>query len=556
MCVENVVADTPHSNVNNKRPSELYALGKSPIKVDILAHYLKQYPDQKVALELLEGFTEGFSLKYQGPRIPTEAKNLKSVAQAPEIFKKKIEKEISLDRISGPFSERPLPNLRISPLGLVPKKDGDFRVIHHLSYPESGSVNDFIDPALCSVHYASIDDAVNKIQTLGKGALLGKSDIKSAFRLLPVNPQDFDLLGFKIEEQFYFDKCLPMGASISCSLFEKFSTFIQWQVEKQCVHYTPVMLHYLDDFLFGGQAGSNECQSLMQIFRTTCTLLGVPIAEGKTEGPSTVLTFLGIEIDTENMILRLPRDKLSELKQLIKGTQTKKKATLKTLQSLIGSLNFACQVVRPGRAFIRRIIDLTRGVKKPHHNIRLTLGIKADLNMWLEFLEGYNGVTLMPDMFWASNDALEIFTDSAGGKEMGLGIYFQGRWAFSQWPKKWFDMGLLRNITFLELFPVVVALTMWGEQLQNKKLLFYIDNEAVVMVINKKSSKCPMVMLLVRKLVLITLKYNIVIKAEHIPGKTNLIADAISRCQWARFRNLAPEADTHPAMIPLQVWHL
>jgi hypothetical protein len=69
--------------------------------------------------------------------------------------------------------------------------------------------------------------------------------------------------------------------------------------------------------------------------------------------------------------------------------------------------------------------------------------------------------------------------------------------------------GILQDITFLELFPVVVAIYLWGHQLENKKLMFNIDNKAVVTILNKKSSKSPRVMNLVRKLVLITLKYNI-----------------------------------------------
>lgn len=57
--------------------------------------------------------------------------------------------------------------------------------------------------------------------------------IKNAFCLLPIHPGDFDLLGFKFKNQFYFDKCLPMGCSISCAIFEKFSTFLQWVVKEK-----------------------------------------------------------------------------------------------------------------------------------------------------------------------------------------------------------------------------------------------------------------------------------------------------------------------------------
>ena len=65
--------------------------------------------------------------------------------------------------------------------------------------------------------------------------------------------------------------------------------------------------------------------------------------------------------------------------------------TLKELQSLCGLLNFTCQVVVPGRAFLRRLFDLTHNLQKPHHRIKLTRGCKDDLLVWKEFLEQFNG---------------------------------------------------------------------------------------------------------------------------------------------------------------------
>jgi len=79
----------------------------------------------------------------------------------------------------------------------MPKKSsGEFRLIHNLSFPPNESVNDFIDRDDCSVKYSSVDEAVKLIQNLGSNALLAKCDIKSAFRLLRLNPNDFDLTGF------------------------------------------------------------------------------------------------------------------------------------------------------------------------------------------------------------------------------------------------------------------------------------------------------------------------------------------------------------------------
>ena len=86
--------------------------------------------------------------------------------------------------------------MRLNPIGLVPKRDGSFRLIQHLSFPQGDSVNDFIDQRLCSVNYSSFDHAVDMISSFGQGALLGKMDIKSAFRLLKLNPSEFQLWVF------------------------------------------------------------------------------------------------------------------------------------------------------------------------------------------------------------------------------------------------------------------------------------------------------------------------------------------------------------------------
>ena len=160
---------------------------------------------------LAEGFEFGFKLHYEGPRYSVESKNLKSVLQNEELAKEKLEQEIALGRMAGPFPYKPISNLRCSPIGLVPKKTGGFRLITHLSYPAGSSVNDGIDDALASVRYSNFDNAVAIIKNLGQGALLGKLDVKSAFRLLRIYPGDFSLLGIKLGESYYIDKMAPMG---------------------------------------------------------------------------------------------------------------------------------------------------------------------------------------------------------------------------------------------------------------------------------------------------------------------------------------------------------
>lgn len=550
-----VAEDTRQPSARANSSSSLFTsnstLGKTPVKVHILSKYLNNYKDKTI---VLNGFTHGFNLHYSGPRYYREAKNLKSIYEHPQVAQEKIAKEVSLQRVGGPFNFPPFPSLQISPLGLVPKKDGDYRLIHHLSYPEFNSINHFIDPSACSVHYASVDDAAAIVATLGSGTLLAKSDVKSAFRLLPVACSDFELLGFKFNTKYYYDKMMPFGASISCATWERFATALHWIIQNKSRN--PHILHYLDDFLFAGSGNSDQCKSTLALFKQICQDIGVPLALEKTTEPSTTMTFLGIEFDTTNMIMRLPNDKLDNLKQTINLFLHRKKATLKSVQSLIGLLNFACKTIAPGRAFCRRLIDATIGIKKQHHKVRITQDIKSDLIVWQQFLRNFNGITLITSGIWTSDTTLQFFTDSAGGPNGGFGVYFAGSWAHSKWPADWAQSGVVRDMTFLELFPVYVALSLWCDRLSNKRILFHIDNMAVVQILNISTSKSPRVMGIVRKLILITLQYNITIKAQYIPSKHNSVADSISRSQWGRFRKLVPDADVWPTPIPIQIWQI
>ena len=227
-----------------------------------------------------------------------------------------------LGRILGPYSALPdFPNFRLSLLGVVPKKSpGKYRVIHHLSYPEGNSVNDFIPHKFSSVHYATIQDAIDVIKKSTSTIYLGKVDIESAFRIIPVSPLDTPLLGFKWNGFFYMDAVLPMRCSSSCSIFEAFSSALEW-VAKTKLGITE-MVHVIDDFLFLANS-SKKCAADMKAFIRLCGQLGVPLAQDKTQGPDTTLPFLGITMDTLKLEARLPQDKIDKCTSLLRKFLTK-----------------------------------------------------------------------------------------------------------------------------------------------------------------------------------------------------------------------------------------
>lgn len=177
------------------------------------------------------------------------------------------------------------------------------------------------------------------VQALGRKCKLFKMDVKSAFRLLPVSSDDFDQLGLCLMTLFYVDKCVPFDCSISCNLFNRFADALAHIIRYNA--HSSNLMHYLDDFLDGGEVNSGKCEQLMQIFQQTMEQLGVPLAEDKTEDPVTVLIFLGLEIDSDKMEVRLPLNKVQDIISNLNLLLHKKRCTLKEMQSLIGSLNFA-----------------------------------------------------------------------------------------------------------------------------------------------------------------------------------------------------------------------
>ena len=133
----------------------------------------------------------------------------------------------------------------------------------------------------------------------------------------------------------------------------------------------PYVLHYLDDFFVASPRGDHFCSSYVRTVTDIFAYFGVPIASDKLEGPCTRLTYLGIEIDSDYMIIRLPDAKLVELQELLTAWISKRRCPKRELLSLIGKLSFAAKFVKPGCLFVRRLIDLSTKAKRLNHHLAL-----------------------------------------------------------------------------------------------------------------------------------------------------------------------------------------
>ena len=306
--------------------------------------------------------------------------------------KAKILGELQAGRISGPYSTPPFEVFKSCPLALRPKPNGKFRLLHNLSYPfNEDSVNGMIPESCAKVSYASIADAINLIKK-DPGCFLAKCDIADAFRLVPISPLDYHLLGFSFEGEYYFDRCLPMGCRSACNIFEKVSDGLVFILKERFG--VVKVVKYLDDFLFVGK-NRECCARSLRTFQALCKELGIPLAEHKTEGPTRALDFLGYHLDTRAMIVSIPKEKIDDYSLCVWQMMEAKVTTLRELRSIIGKLLFVTNIIRGGKCFLRRLINLTIGKHHPAQRITLSSETLEDLKLWQKFLLQYNGESLI-----------------------------------------------------------------------------------------------------------------------------------------------------------------
>lgn len=492
----------------------------TPVKVSTINKLLSGYHDAEY---IIKGFTHGFRVNFEGPGQSLKSKNSRSALHHQDIVSQKIEKEIKLDRIAGPFDTAPFGDFKCSPLSVREKQQpGSYRLLHNLSYPYDESAVNFNIPKEAShVAYAPIDEAFQLVRDHSPAAYMAKSDIKDAFRLIPIHPSDYHLMGFTWKGQYFYDKCLPMGCSTSCRIFERFSSAIAWILTEKLgvTHLTKI----LDDFFFTGPTHV-ECNRSLQLFKCLCDQLGIPVAAEKTIGPDRVMIFRGIELDSVKMIARLPVDKLKAYFSEVQNISHTHKITLRELKSIIGKLQFACAVVPSGRAFLRRLHDHTIGIQKPHFFIRVTKAIKADLQVWASFLKHFNGKSFMYAKLVSHSNTIHMYTDAS---HHGYGGTFGTNWIQGEWPNDW----LTYSIQVLELYPIFLLVAIFADKIAGSHIVFHTDNQAIVAVLNKQTSKCPHIMAIIRPLVLLLLKHQISFNSIHIPGVQNHVCDALSRQQ-------------------------
>lgn len=466
---------------------------------------------------LMNGLTNGFELVSSDVELkPAEMHNYFSVTNPSS--RAKVEATLKEELAAGNYQCVSCKPTIVSALGAVPKPDStDIRLIHDCSMPPCRGVNSYIEVE--RQHFQTLDDAVNQIK---KGYFIAKVDLRHAYRSVPVHPSNYMALGLKWKFTgsstftYMVDTRLPFGSSSSPGIFHRLTQSIRRMMARRGY----VVVVYLDDFLVIGKTQA-ECQQAYDILCSLLLDLGFELSSKKLVPPCQELVFLGILINCKDLTLKLPEEKLSQLRSELSLYLTRTRATKRQLQQLAGRLNWACKVVFGGRTFLRRVLDMMNTMSSSASQCRLTPDFHRDIEWWAEFLDTFNG---MCD-FTTDRPITDLSTDASS---TGLGAFFRGDWLyinlFADYPK----LSHL-HINFKEALCIVFAAFRWGHTWQNHTVKVFCDNMAAVAIINKGTTKSPIMMFYLRQLFWLSARYNFRLQVVHLPGKLNTTADHISR---------------------------
>ena len=554
----------------------------TPVKAAVLEKLLVETNYNKKETQfLVNGFKSGFDIGYEGKKesIRRFAPNLKLAVGSKVDLWNKVMKEVEKKRFCGPYLESQIPfeSFIQSLIGLVPKDGGkDTRLIFHLSYPRDGdSVNSMTPKHKCTVKYPDFSKAVKLyIQVLEeagvadfkRGIKIAKSDMKSAFRHLCLNKASYQWMLMKAEcpwdgkTYFFFDKCLPFGSSISCSHFQRFSNCVAHIFKVKSGGKKTV--NYMDDYFFAALL-KHLCDDQVKLFLQICNKIAFPVSLEKTVWSTSVLTFLGLLIDTINRVIGIPHEKVEKALNMVNHTINKKKITLKELQKLCGFLNFLCRAVVPGRPFLRRLYFYTSNKEKllkPHHHIWIVKEIRNDLRVWQMFLLNplvYARPFMDFELLYPED--IDFYRDASKNPDLAMGGICGEKWFIQKWDRDWI-IKENPSIEYLELLAITTGILAWIHLFENRSILLYTDNESCKFMINKQSGNCMQCMKLIRLITLKCLKHNVRIRCEHVKSSTNVYADVLSRLQFGRFKDKMIEEnrkfEVQPTIIPDILWPL
>jgi hypothetical protein len=369
-------------------------------------------------------------------------------------------------------------------------------------------------------------------------------DISSCFLSFPVHPDDLEFYIVQAAGDFYQFICLAFGHKSAPYIVTLLLNVVSSTLSDAGIEHS----RYLDDFWIVGSSQNRAAACKYKAAKILCDA-GLALALEKEEGPSQCLEYLGIIIDAITRTVRISAARLLELTTLLSDFQQRVWSSRTSLESLLGKLSFAAQVLPGARPFLRRIIDTIRS--RPTGRIRLPGSFRSDVKYWLKHLTSWNGLAQWrrpvrtPFVFGsdASTSGFGYGLESAptapdlpASKQPGT--VRVGLWSWSAGHAV--RQSRSDTIQWGELFSPLAAVAEYGELLADSHIIFVIDNESDVHILNRNRTRDPDLSVLLRSICDAALQHNFSFKAVHRSGIKNELMDWSSRPDLHRFAATSP----------------
>ena len=488
-------------------------------------HLLRDYHDSQIC-DFLEF---GWPVNYTSQSAPSGVAfnyNHRSASQCATHVDALIATDVRISALIGPFHKQPFATpLVCSPLQIVTKDNSNSkRLVVDLSFPLTSSVNSgisnetFLDQPI-NLHYPSVNTLAQYVRIKGRGCLMFKTDLKSAYKQIPIQPNDWHLCAISWKSSYYVYVREIFGLRSSAYACQRTISSIPYLMRKNSY----LVCSYLDDI-----AGAESVSKAFSALLTLQNLLGsLNLIENpdKVTLPATKMIFLGILLNSEDFTMTIPEEKLQEIRVLLNEWLSYDSCTLKQLQSLIGKLQHVSCCIRGGRIFINRLLNTLREANKLQRTrkIAVSTDLKRELNYWFYLMTNFNGVSIMSELEWTEVNA--VFASDASMTGAG-GVNYENKTYFKlTFPARYLEY----KIHILEMLSLLLCCKVWGKHWKGRKIQARSDNQCVVIAVNKGASKDPFMQSCIRELFYICSIHAFEIRAVYISSKDNVLPDSLSR---------------------------
>ena len=456
--------------------------------------------------------------------------------------------------ISGPFDlnyKFKFNKLFLAPVFVVPKPNGTWRPIVHLSYKKwfaKYAINDLLYDYMKTVQYIRFREVVNLVNNAGPGAYIFLIDAQDAYYRVPTHPDDWQYMGIKWAKKLWVFRSLQMGCSSSPKIYTEFADAVEYicvnrNRDISFLNGIQQLRHYIDDF-FGACPTKSQAEKLYNSVIKTFKDLGIPTRPHKCFAPWISHKILGWWYDTVARTVGMIDDKRIELLNLILRLIKTHKSDKKSLEKIIGKMQNASLVIFPGKAFIRRLEALLHLTKfKYNEIIPLSSFVIEDLEWWANILQQRELCRISFDLALKhpSDSDYKLYSDASSTIGGGGYLVDDNNTVVLRYQVNWKNTILdsamsIRHIDIelLELLMSIVGVTLAIPYIKNKAITIYNDNPGAAGAIRTKAPKLYRVDLqfLIRHLASLAVKNKFYFWGYHFTvkdGNEMKIADQLSR---------------------------